>query len=223
MSIKSSVTRKWLRLLLVIVIVCMMSYSFIQSFKSYLEDTKREQARYNLQHTVECLDRVTTMIANIGGQGLCDEDELEQSVLATCTSNMRTSPTGDMYVLDINSKKFIYDNSNDIPEEVLYFTKESVGSLFSDWNSGEKAVASMTAGSDSTVSDKVSYNYDGSDEWLEWKNWGRYIVVQGTQSDEILKGFTKIEYVYYMFMGILIMVLVLEINAVPLEGDRRGR
>ena len=222
MSIKSRSTRKWMRLILVILIVGMMSYSFMASFKSYVEDKKREQARYNLQHITYCLSRVTTVVENLGGAIQCEsENQLKQSIWATCTAKMRTSVTGDVYALDSKTLEFVYDNSNDIPVEKLYFTEDSIGDLFHDWDSGAHAILAMTTGNDSTASDRLSYNFDGSPEWLEWKQWEGYTIVQGTQSDEVLASMQKLEYMYYLFMLIMVMVLVLEVNSVPYEQGRR--
>ena len=224
--IKSESVRKWLRLLTIIGVIMVMSYSFMSSFKSYVEDKKREQARYNLEHIEHCLSRVERVVEQLGTAQCSDSDRLDRAIWNTCTRGMRTSSTGDVYILDKDTTEFIYDNSNDVPGDTpLYFTKDSVGELFKDWPSAAAAKLAITSGSDSTGSTKMWYNFDGAPEWLEWKTWEHddveYVIVQGIQKDEVYAGMRQLEYMYYMFMLIIVVILVMEVNAVPY--DNRGR
>jgi len=219
--------RRGLRLILITVAIGLMSYSFMDSFKSYVETKKREQARYNLEHITHCLTRVERVIEKLGDEECENAELLDKAVWNTCTKGVRTSSTGDVYVLDRSDCKFVYDNSNDVPEKVLYFTEESIGGLFKDWDSAVKARQLMTSGNDSTATTRGWYNFDGHPEWLEWKMWEHddksYVVIQGIQSDEVYASMQEIEYMYYVFMFIIVGVLPLEVNAVPKDNRCRRR
>ncbi len=213
----SSTNRRRLRLMIIIMTIGLMSYSFMEAFKHYEEDTKREQARYNLEHVVHCLNTTDAMLdSNVKGN-----HEIAPGLWDACTKNVRTSTTGDVYVLRLRDFKFIHDTSNDVPTNPLFFTEKSIGELFKDWPSGLSARNLMTSGTDSTSSSKVSYNFDGSPEWLEWKVWKhekeQFVIVQGTQADEVYKGLAGITYLYYTFMLVIVMVLVMEVATIPLE------
>lgn len=215
--------RRWVRLMIIILTIGLMSYSFIEAFKNYEENTKREQARYNLEHIVQCMTAGDRLFDKVNSHGLTFEDS---GLWRICTNNVRTSTTGDVYVLDKEDYRFVYDNSNDIPKEPLFFTAKSVGKLFTDWKSGLAARTIMTAGTDSTASSGVTYNFDGSPEWLEWKTWEHdghhYVIVQGTQADEVYAGLAGLSYLYYGFMLTLVMVLLIEITTIPLEEGYKG-
>jgi len=202
-----SASRRWVRLSIIVGTIMLMSYSFMDSFEKYEETTKREQARYNLEHITSCVEKGSK-------KGVKGRDLWEM-----CTHNVRTSQTGDVYILDEKSYEFVYDNSNDVPSKKLAFTRSSVGSLFVDWESGLAARKIMTAGTDSSSSSRISYNFDGSPEWLEWKTWehnGRkYVIVQGIQADEVYEGLSNLTYMFYTFMGVFILIIFMEMTTVP--------
>ena len=148
----------------------------------------RKQARYNLEQVKTCLNSINPFLS------------LHKS-FETCTKDSRTSTTGDIYVLDGETLEFVHENSNDVPRE-LYFTKDSVGKYFKDWNSAKEALVYITSGKDSDNTYNTSYNFDGDTEWLEWVNYMYkdrwYIIVQGTQKDEALNNYRYITYLIYL-------------------------
>lgn len=148
----------------------------------------RKQARYNLEQVKTCMDNINTFL------------EMDR-VFDICTKNSRTTTTGDIYILDGETLEFVHENSNDVPIDI-YFTKDSVGKYFKDWDSAKKALVYLTSGKDSDNTYNTSYNFDGDTEWLEWINYVHkdkwYIVVQGTQKDEALNTYMYITYLIYL-------------------------
>ena len=178
----------------------------------HIEDGKRQQARYNLEHSIACLHDYE--IAHNG---------VDRQAFKHCTYKQRTSTTGDMYVLDMDTMEFVYDGSTDIPVgENLYFTKESIGKYFKEWNTAVKAKRLMQSGNSSTYSTNAWYNYDGATEWVEFTTYTtmenkKYIVVQGVQEDEVLSNFHYLR----MLVGMLVSGYVLWLLATSVH-DRRA-
>ena len=151
------------------------------SWKYSLEIDKRQQAVFNLEHVVGCFFDYETTTGN----------PLSKGALKHCVGNMRTTPTGDGYALDRLTKEFLYDGSTDVPPGTKYFTKDSIGKSFKEWGTAEVAIPYLFSGTSSSQNVPVSYNYDGSTEWLEYKPYttldGRELVaVQGVQKDEVM-------------------------------------
>ena len=165
-----------------------------------VEEVKRAQARHNLEQYVYCVEAMDA------SSGLDD-----RSILSICGRKLRTSITGDTYVLDATTLEFVVENSTDVPAEKLYFTEESIGGLFADWKSGQRAVRQFVSGNDSEAGMNVWYNFDGHTEWSEWKSvlmFGsgkEYVLVQGVQKDEVMKLFIGSRFA--LFFGTLIFVL----------------
>ena len=186
--------------------------------KLSIEDFGRQQARYNLQQIKYCYSRASKEMSLI-------------ATLETCTAKSRVGFSGDVYVLDADTKEFIIENSLDVPSGAMYFTKESVGKYFKDWNMADTAIKQIMLGKDSEVGNEVAYLFDNDIEWLEWKylpdatkytNDKRLIVVQGIQSNEAVEQFRILERIGFLFAGILVfMLLVLHNVQISYKNRRR--
>ena len=192
--------------LAIFVIVLAISSDIL--LKLSIEDFGRQQARYNLQQIKYCYGRASQHMDII-------------ATLETCTAKARVGFSGDVYVLDADTKEFIIENSSDVPNGAMYFTKDSVGKYFNSWETAETAMKQITLGKDSDVSTKVSYLFDKDVEWLEWKylpdatkytNDRRLIVVHGVQSDEVFEHFRLLERIGFLFAGILVFFILVSHN-----------
>ena len=150
--------------------------------------------------------------------------------LETCTAKSRVGFSGDVYVLDADTKEFVIENSSDVPGGAMYFTKESVGKYFKDWDTANIAITQVMLGKDSEVDTKVAYLFDNDIEWLEWKylpdatkhtNDRRLIVVQGIQSNEAVEQFRVLERIGFLFAGILVFMLLVLHNVQISYNNRR--
>ena len=185
--------------------------------KLSIENASRQQSRYNLQQVKYCYEKSSKT------------DVI--SALKMCTAKSRVGFSGDVYVLDADTKEFIIENSSDVPNTPLYFTKASVGKYFKDWNTAEKALKQIMLGKDSEEFNKVSYLFDDNIEWLEWVylpdatkyiEGKRLIVVQGVQSDESLEQFKVLETVRFLFAGMLVFMLLILHSVLISYNDRRA-
>ena len=176
--------------------------------KLSIEDFGRQQARYNLQQIKYCYNRTSKEMDLV-------------TALEICTAKARVGFSGDVYVLDAETKEFVVENSSDVPNGAMYFTKESVGKHFNDWSTADSAIKKILLGKDSEEGTKVAYLFDNSVEWLEWKylpdatkytNDRKLIVVHGVQSDEIFAHFGVLEKVGFIFAGILVFFLLVAHN-----------
>lgn len=169
-----------------VLLLCTMIFTSVVSVIIQLD--YRQQARYNLEQVRTCLNSTNPYIT-------------VNKAFDVCTSKSRTTTTGDIYILNGETLEFVHENSNDVPKQ-LYFTKDSVGQYFKDWNSAKKALVYLTSGKDSDSSYSTGYNFDGDTEWLEWINYVHdnkwYIIVQGIQKDEALRLYTYITYIMYI-------------------------
>jgi len=193
----------------VVVIIILLVGSIIVDFSLQLsiENSKRQQARYNLEEMKKCMS-CTTKHTSI------------DKALEACASKSRTTFTGDAYVLDAYTLEFLYDASNDTDNKVqkLYFTERSISKYFNDWKSAESFISVVTLGKDSTAETRKSYLFDDSTEWLEWKyfpsdltsNFGekKMILVQGIQSDEALAEYVVVRWVIRIITLLSVIVLL---------------
>lgn len=176
--------------------------------KLSIEDFGRQQARYNLQQIKYCYGRASQHMDII-------------ATLETCTAKSRVGFSGDVYVLDADTKEFIVENSSDVPSGSMHFTKDSVGKYFNSWETAELAIRQITLGKDSDESTKASYLFDNELEWLEWKylpdatkfiEGKKLIVVHGVQSDEVFEHFKLLERIGFLFAGVLVFFLLVSHN-----------
>lgn len=186
----------------IFIIVLAISSDVLLRFS--IEDNARQQARYNLQQIKYCYSRASKVMDMI-------------PALETCTAKSRVGFSGDVYVLDADTKEFVVENSSDVPSGAMYFTKDSVGKYFNNWDTAETAMKQITLGKDSDVSTKVSYLFDKDVEWLEWKylpdatkftEGKKLIVVHGVQSDEVFEHFKLLERIGFLFAGVLVFFLL---------------
>ena len=202
--------------IVIFIIVLAISSDVLLRFS--IEDNVRQQARYNLQQIKYCYSRASKVMDMI-------------PALETCTAKSRVGFSGDVYVLDADTKEFVVENSSDVPSGAMYFTKESVGKYFKDWDTANIAIKQIMLGKDSEVDTKVAYLFDNDIEWLEWKylpdatkymNDRRLIVVQGIQSNEAVEQFRILERIGFLFAGILVfMLLVLHNVQISYKNRRR--
>ena len=200
----------------IFIIVLAISSDVVLRFS--IEDNARQQARYNLQQIKYCYSRASKVMDMI-------------PALETCTAKSRVGFSGDVYVLDADTKEFVVENSSDVPSGAMYFTKESVGKYFKDWDTANIAIKQIMLGKDSEVGTGVAYLFDNDIEWLEWKylpdatkytNDKRLIVVQGIQSNEAVEQFRILERIGFLFAGILVfMLLVLHNVQISYKNRRR--
>ena len=197
----------YLCIVLVVFVIVLAIMSDIMG-KMSVEEFSRHQARYNLQQIKYCYGRASKVMDM-------------RAALETCTAKARVGFSGDVYVLDAETKEFVVENSSDVPNGAMYFTKESVGKHFNDWSTADSAIKKILLGKDSEEGSKVAYLFDNSMEWLEWKylpdatkytNDRKLIVVHGVQSDEIFAHFGVLEKVGFIFAGILVFFLLVSHN-----------
>lgn len=197
----------YLGIVLVVFVIVLAIMSDIM-VKMSVEEFSRHQARYNLQQIKYCYGRASKVM------------DMRAS-LETCTAKARVGFSGDVYVLDAETKEFVVENSSDVPNGAMYFTKESVGKHFNDWSTADSAIKKILLGKDSEEGSKVAYLFDNSVEWLEWKylpdatkytNDRKLVVVHGVQSDEIFAHFGALEKVGFIFAGILVFFLLVAHN-----------
>lgn len=176
--------------------------------KLSIEDFGRHQARYNLQQIKYCYGRASKVM------------DMRAS-LETCTAKARVGFSGDVYVLDAETKEFVVENSSDVPNGAMYFTKESVGKHFNDWSTADSAIKKILLGKDSEEGTKVAYLFDKDVEWLEWKylpdatkftDGRKLIVVHGVQSHEVFEHFRLLERIGFLFAGILVFFILVSHN-----------
>lgn len=200
----------------IFIIVLAISSDVLLRFS--IEDNVRQQARYNLQQIKYCYSRASKVMDMI-------------PALETCTAKSRVGFSGDVYVLDSDTKEFVVENSSDVPSGAMYFTKESVGKYFKDWDTANIAIKQIMLGKDSEVDTKVAYLFDNDIEWLEWKylpdatkytSDKRLIVVQGIQSNEAVEQFRILERIGFLFAGILVFMLLVLHNVQISYNNRRA-
>jgi hypothetical protein len=170
-----------------ILLIATMVFTTLVSISIQME--YRQQARYNLEQIVNCLENTLSY------------KSIDESFYI-CTSKSRTTSTGDVYVLNGETLEFVHENSRDVPQKNMYFTEDSVGKYFKDWDSAIEALKYITSGRDSSIEYNTSYNFDGDKELLEWVNYVYdnkwYIIVQGVQKDEALNMYNIISYLIYL-------------------------
>lgn len=167
-----------------------------------IENNKRSQAFRQLDQIEYCFNQVDPYLGRM-------------HKFKACAGKMRTTFTGDVYILDTTTLEFIFESSRDgSNERPVYFTKDSIGKYFKDWKSGEAALKIILLGKDSDDLTKVKYLFDDAEEWIEWKyledSEGEMVVVQGIQSDEANARFKATRYV--MLVGTIMLVFGILVN-----------
>lgn len=165
--------------------------------KLEVQESKRNQARLNLGHIEYCYNTLY-------------ETKTVVETFNSCVDKLRIGFTGDVYVFNPKTLEFIYESSRDSGVPPIYFTKDSVGQYFHDWNSGEVALKQMLLGKNSSQGVNIQYNFDGEPEWLEWIYLDNMIVVQGVQSAEAISDFNL--YRQYSLFGVIVIVFMLMVS-----------
>lgn len=188
------------------IILIVMAITVDICLKHTAEKCIRKQANFRLEQMAHCLDKALPLIN-------------KEEALQTCVAKSRTTHTGDAYVLDAYTLEFLYDASNDTTkQEKLYFTKESVGEYFQDWESAERFITQVTMGKNSDNSAGGYYRFDDADEWLEWRYYPselsinykerKLILIQGSQSDEVMKSFDLVRWIIKISVLLIIIILI---------------
>lgn len=190
----------YLYFILLAAVTCIVT---IATLRLCVEDNARQQARYNLAQIKYCYTNTVTQM------GVAKS-------LDVCTAKVKTSFTGDVYVLDAETREFVHDNSSDVPKK-LVFTQESVGKYFTNWESAQAAIDMIMLGKNSETGVRASYFFNNKAEWLEWRylpddvknvNELKLIAVQGIQSEEAFANFKAAEYVIIVVTSIFIIILL---------------
>lgn len=198
----------------VIIILAILLISIVSGIMlTYnLEQSKREQARFNLKNIEYCINLSQDYVVDF------------RTRADMCAGRSKTTFTGDVYILDYADLKFVFETSKDVPRD-LYFTEDSVGKYFKDWDSATNALTKMTSGYNSMHNTNVFYNFDGDIEWIEWITYRdditdmTYIIVQGTQEDETMDRFSYLR----KFVFISIMLLCVGILASAFKREENDR
>ena len=77
--------------------------------KSEIEESFREHARFDLQQAKICINRV--LKSDFYKNDMFDDRLFK--VVDVCAKQIRTTSTGDVFMFDLNTGKFIYDPSLD--------------------------------------------------------------------------------------------------------------
>jgi len=163
------------------------------SWKFYLEDFTRGQARNTLEKVRLCLDDYP-----VEGVDVVDR-------LSFCANGVTTTRTGDMFAYSIKTKAFTFDPSLDCyVEGGKTMTPDSICTIFNDPLSCAAALKQMDSGYPSDKTSRVKWLFDDSYEWIEWiiypKNSesrvgkevpDQIVIALGTQTDELYEQFTS--------------------------------
>ena len=215
-----------------VVVLIVMSTITIDTWWAYnLESSARTQARYNLEQIKACVNDLTVEGTNV---------ELEKT-LKTCARKSRVSPTGDVFAYDIGSREFVFDPSLDcFVEGGKFMTAESECTLHSDPKQCRQALIVLGRGYDSDEHTRLSWKFDDSEEYLEFKilpeemvgfkgsvrgsstkKPHQLVVVQGVQEDEIRDRYAGFRSLVYA-IGFMSIILNLAIAVhTPNYGRRR--
>lgn len=122
--------------------------------------------------------------------------------------------TGDIFVIRHSDRKLFWDNSTDCKpdsETKMYMVDKGVCSLFKDPDTCSKAMDIMI---NNEPRGYTTWLFDDSVEYINYKylyteiNNDKYILGQGTQSDELESNFTP----FYIASGLWAFILILFIN-----------
>lgn len=149
-------------------------------------------------------------------------------ILQECASGVHTTPTGDMFAYNLNTKRFVFDPSLDCHVEGgKSMTIESECTLHKDKSACKEALVIMNKGFDSFKGLDTKWNFDGSDEWLEWfiypdESYGlngkiktgfskpeQILVAIGIQKDELFSEFKLVDLIIKFLGGFAIIVVLL--------------
>lgn len=122
--------------------------------------------------------------------------------------------TGDIFVLRVSDKKLFWDNSTDCKpgsEDKAYMVLDGVCALFKDSNSCVNTVDLMI---NNEPKGYTTWMFDDAEEYINYKylykkiDNEKYIIGQGTQSDELESKFLPV----YIVTGLWAFFLILVFN-----------
>lgn len=205
-------------LLLVLFIAGIFSVGALQYS---VENFARDNARNIANGIAQCID----IWIKSGGTNY-------QNIAYECGAFHRSEwPTGDFFIVDLSTNMFIYDGNPDYSKDgwSRAFSYSWECSLHSDTGACQKAIDEMKKGYSSRPDTMLSWRFDDSDEWLEWVIipgerlgydwpiglWGikkankQFLVVVGTQSDEVDNHFytAKISIALFLILWIILWLL----------------
>lgn len=127
-------------------------------------------------------------------------------------------PTGDVFIIDLSDEQILFNLSPDLGKPVRLnppiYLEDTIPN-FADPESAERIFDEMRKLYSTNVNSNNSWNYDGSEEFLEWiiipsdslgwggvppfidgeknPNYKAYLIVSGVQKDEILKPYAELD------------------------------
>ena len=177
--------------------------------KDEIEESFREHARFDLQQAKMCINRV--LKSDFYKNDMFDDRLFK--VVDVCAKQIRTTSTGDVFMFDLNTGKFIYDPSLDcyintgkvfanreVSLDLMRQIKDNPSTdypecyLHKDPERCFVARDKMFMGYDSRRGDNNWFQFDDSIEWLE------YVVlpVEYEGFDQVLRGANKSKPKQYM-------------------------
>ena len=170
--------------------------------KDEIEESFREHARFDLQQAKICINRV--LKSDFYKNDMFDDRLFK--VVDVCAKQIRTTSTGDVFMFDLNTGKFIYDPSLDcyintgkvfanreVSLDLMRQIKDDPSTdypecyLHKDQERCFVARDKMFMGYDSRRGDNNWFQFDDAIEWLE------YVVlpVEYEGFDQVLRGANK--------------------------------
>lgn len=156
----------------------------VNSFlKSEIEESFREHARFDLQQAKMCINRILK-------SDFYKNDNFDDrlfKIVDVCAKQVRTTSTGDVFMFDLTTGKFLYDPSLDCYVDIgkVFASKESSVKLIKELKNSPNteypecylhkdqercfiARDKMFMGYDSRRGDNNWFQFDDAIEWLEY-------------------------------------------------------
>jgi len=217
--------------IVIVALIVLCTVSIDITWKFFLENSARIQARYNLEQVKVCVNDL--LLRDDKGRltryRTISDNEITEA-LKTCARKMRISPTGDVFAFDLSTKKFVFDPSLDCYLPHKKMTEDSICTIHKDKQACVQAIHIMSAGYDSSRYTRLSWKFDESPEYLEWKilpdqNTGfdgltrggkikphQVVVVQGGEEDELLARYKYFRMAMYI-IGLFAIMANLALSA----------
>jgi hypothetical protein len=210
-----------IRMLTNVLIIVVAAMLVDTTYNFQVEQYARKQARNTLNKVSSCID------------DMGDEDIVDK--VAACAKGVTTTPTGDMFAYNLNTKEFVFDPSLDCKSDVaLKMTNISLCPLHNSAVACNEALKVMNLGYDSTQQTRASWLFDDSTEYLEWviypnehegidglKRGGeitpnQIVLAIGIQSDELESNFNILN----LLLRVLALVSICVVLMFTLAGQR---
>jgi hypothetical protein len=193
-----------------LVIIALITVWFTVQYN--LEAVARMQNNLNLKYVEQHIVEDFTVQGKVRTD--VSKEELTDSLNKYAKGLLSIGITGDIFVIRVSDKKLFWENSTDcIPgnELKLYMIKDGVCKLFKDQDSCQRAVNIMIT---NEPIGSVTWLFDDSPEFVNYKyipfevEGDKYIIGQGTQTDEIEKYFLP----SYIVSALWSIVLIIFFN-----------